>query len=114
MMNASSASSPKPPGATIIHASHAVIFGSGGFTHNADLRRSYLHGPVFGGCAAIANEGDFVPIAQAVGADMCNMAESWNVLIQLERALAGDPTLQGTFSLVETASWPLTATAAGR
>ncbi len=89
-----------PAGPRFVRGGQAVIFGSGGFTHNVDLRRSYIRGPVFGGCAANSNEGDFVAIAQAVGADMCNMAESWNSVIQLERALAGDPALRGTFNLV--------------
>jgi succinate dehydrogenase/fumarate reductase flavoprotein subunit len=89
-----------PWGQSVSRAAKAVIFGSGGFTHSVELRRSFLRGPVFGGCAAITNEGDFVPIAQAVGADMRNMTESWNTPIQLERALAGDPTLTGTFSVV--------------
>jgi hypothetical protein len=87
-------------GPRAIRASRAVVFGSGGFTHNAELRRSFLRGPVFGGCAAPTNEGDFVPIAQAVGADMRNMTEAWSSPIQLERALAGDPTLTGTFCVV--------------
>ncbi|WP_051793105.1 FAD-dependent oxidoreductase [Amycolatopsis jejuensis] len=89
-----------PRGRRAVHAARAVIFGSGGFTHNADLRRSYLRGPVFGGCAAATNEGDFVAIAQSLGADLRNMAESWNTPIQLERAVAGDPALTGTFSVV--------------
>ena len=89
-----------PRGRRTIRAAQAVIFGSGGFTHNVAMRRSFIRGPVFGGCAASSNEGDFVPIAQAIGADMRNMTESWNTPIQLERALTGDPTLTGTFSVV--------------
>ena len=89
-----------PSGERKIHAGRAVVFGSGGFAHNAELMRAYLHGPVVGGCAAITNEGDFVPIAQALGAEMRNMSEAWNVPIQLERALARDPTLKGTFNIV--------------
>lgn len=89
-----------PEGPRALRASRAVVFGSGGFTHDADLRRSFLRGPVFGGCAAVTNEGDFVAIAQAAGADMRNMGEAWSSPIQLERALAGDPTLTGTFCVV--------------
>ena len=54
-------------------ARKAVIFASGGFTHDVDLRKNYLSAPVFGGCAAPTNEGDFVHIGSAVGAELRNM-----------------------------------------
>ncbi len=44
-------------------ARKAVVFCTGGFTHNIELRKNYLAAPVFGGCAARSNEGDFVFIA---------------------------------------------------
>jgi 3-oxosteroid 1-dehydrogenase len=43
-------------------ARKAVIFASGGFTHDVELRQNHLSAPVFGGCAALTNEGDFVRI----------------------------------------------------
>ncbi len=89
-----------PDGERWIHAARGVVLATGGFTHDPELRRTHLHGPVFGGCAAIENEGDSVPIAQALGAQMRNMGESWNVPILLERALARDPALRGTFNIV--------------
>jgi 3-oxosteroid 1-dehydrogenase len=46
-----------------IGARKAVIFATGGFTHNVELRRNFLNMPVYGGCAAVTNEGDFVYIA---------------------------------------------------
>ena len=69
-------------------ARKGVIFGSGGFTYNAELCRSYLRGPIFGGCAAPTNEGDFVLIAQAAGAEMGNMSNAWWGPCVLEQALA--------------------------
>jgi succinate dehydrogenase/fumarate reductase flavoprotein subunit len=89
-----------PDGDRWIHAAQAVILATGGFTHDPELRRSYLAGPVYGGCAASTNEGDAVAIAQSLGAEMRNMGESWNVPIVFERALARDPTLTGTFNIV--------------
>lgn len=64
-----------------------VIFASGGFTHNADLRRNFLKGPVFGGCAAPGSTGDFVAIGGAVGAQLGNMANGWWCQIPLEQAI---------------------------
>lgn len=79
-------------------ARKAVVFGSGGFTHDLELRKNYLSAPVYGGCAAVTNEGDFVYIANAVGAQMRNMNYSWMCPVVLEKALSNDPSLIGTFS----------------
>jgi 3-oxosteroid 1-dehydrogenase len=79
-------------------ARKAVIFASGGFTHDATMRKNFLSVPVFGGCAARSNEGDFVHIGAAAGAELRNMNYAWMCPIVLEKALADDPTLIGTFS----------------
>lgn len=79
-------------------ARKAVIFASGGFTHDADLRKNHLSQPVFGGCAAMTNEGDFVHIGAAVGANLRNMNYAWMCPIVFEKAVKKDPTLIGTFS----------------
>ncbi len=83
-----------------IRASRAVVFATGGFAHNPDLCDSHLPGPVFGGCAALTNEGDFVPIAQKLGAAMRNMNQAWNAPLVLERALRRDPALTSAFNIV--------------
>ena len=46
-------------------ARKAVIFASGGFTHDVELRENLLAFAVLGGCAVLANEGDFVAISSA-------------------------------------------------
>lgn len=79
-------------------ARKAVIFATGGFTHDADLRKNYLSAPVFGGCAAVTNEGDFVHIGSAVGASLRNMNYSWMCPVVFEKAVNKDPSLIGTFS----------------
>lgn len=85
-------------GSVRVKARKAVIFASGGFTHDAELRRNFLSAPVFGGCAAHSNEGDFVLIGSAVGAALRNMNYAWMCPIILEKALKRDPALSGTFS----------------
>jgi hypothetical protein len=80
------------------HARKAVIFATGGFTHNQELRKHFQSAPVFGGCAANTNEGDFVYIAGALGAQLRNMNYAWMCPIVLEKALQQDPELIGTFS----------------
>src|SRR4051794_10423842 len=80
-------------------ARKAVVFATGGFTHDVDLRRNFLHAPVYGGCAALANEGDFLAIAGPVGAQLRNMNYAWMCPVPLERAVARDPGLSGMFSV---------------
>ncbi len=79
-------------------ARKAVVFCTGGFTHDVELRKNYLSVPVYGGCAAKSNEGDFIYVASAVGAQLRNMNYAWMCPIVFEKAIAGDPGLIGTFS----------------
>ncbi len=74
-----------------IRARKAVIFGSGGYTHNKDYMLHFQRGPHFGGCAAPTNTGDFIKMAGAIGAQLGNMAGAFRAEIVLEQAIA-DPT----------------------
>jgi succinate dehydrogenase/fumarate reductase flavoprotein subunit len=80
-------------------ARKGVVFATGGFTHDVELRRNFLAGPVYGGCAALSNEGDFVRIASPLGAQMRNMNYAWMCPISLEKAVAKDPAMCGMFSV---------------
>ena len=85
-------------GASIaIGARKGVIFGSGGFTHDQELRENFLAVPAVGGCAARTNEGDFVRIGAAAGAQLRNMQFAWRCAINLHKAANNDPEMQGTF-----------------
>jgi 3-oxosteroid 1-dehydrogenase len=81
-----------------VRARKAVIFATGGFTHDVDMRKNFLSAPVLGGCAAVTNEGDFVNIGASVGAQLRNMNYAWMCPIVLEKALNHDASLIGTFS----------------
>jgi len=87
-----------PKGKKRFLARKAVVFCTGGFTHNVELRKNFQSAPVYGGCAANSNEGDFVYIAGAVGAQLRNMNYAWMCPIVFEKAMARDPELIGTFS----------------
>jgi hypothetical protein len=82
-----------------VHARKAVVFATGGFTHDVELRRSFLSAPVYGGCAATTNEGDFVAIASNLGAPLRNMNYAWMCPIPLEKAVARKPDMIGMFSV---------------
>jgi len=87
-------------GATVrLRARKAVIFATGGFTHNVELRRNFLNGPIYGGCAAPSNEGDFVSLAAPLGVQLRNMNYAWMCPIPLEKAVARDGSISGMFSV---------------
>jgi 3-oxosteroid 1-dehydrogenase len=87
-----------PKGKKRFFARKAVVFCTGGFTHNVELRKNFQAVPIYGGCAANSNEGDFVYIASTVGAQLRNMNYAWMCPIVFEKAMARDPELIGTFS----------------
>ncbi|MCB1502033.1 MAG: FAD-dependent oxidoreductase [Bauldia sp.] len=79
-------------------ARKAVVFATGGFTHDPELRQHHLSAPVKGGCAAVTNEGDFVHIGAAMGAHLRNMNYAWMCPVVFEKVVNKDPGLIGTFS----------------
>lgn len=78
---------PMPENVIEIRARKAVVFGSGGFTHNREIRDKFLRGPIFGGCEVLTNEGDILPIATRVGAQMSNMNQAFWTQVILEPTL---------------------------
>jgi 3-oxosteroid 1-dehydrogenase len=81
-------------------ARKAVIFATGGFTHDEELRRNNLALPLFPGCAVRTNEGDFLRIAMPLGAQPRNMNSAWLCPVPLEKSVAGRPDLSGIFTMV--------------
>jgi len=73
-----------------IRARQAVIFGSGGYTHNPELMLRFQRGPHFGGCSAPSNTGDFIQMGGAIGAKLGNTAGAFRAEIVLEQAI-NDP-----------------------
>ena len=71
-----------------IGARKGVVFATGGFTHNVEMCRQFLKGPIYGGCAVPSAEGDFVGIGTAAGARLGNMQNAWWVQIPLEESIA--------------------------
>lgn len=80
-----------------VRARKGVIFGSGGFIHNPDLRKNFLRGPVYGGCTVAAAEGDFVTMGAAAGAALGNMNNAWWAQILLEHAIANSAVAMNVF-----------------
>jgi 3-oxosteroid 1-dehydrogenase len=70
-----------------VRARKAVVFATGGFTHDPVLAREHLRGHIWGGCAAPGSTGDFVHIATRAGAVLGNMSNAWWGQIPVEVAL---------------------------
>lgn len=73
--------------AIAVRARKGVIFGSGGFTQNPDLRLNFLRGPVYGGCAVPTNQGDLIYMTTPLGAQLGNMNNAWWAQAVLESVL---------------------------
>jgi len=86
-------------GSVRIRARRAVIFASGGFTHDEALRTAFLAAPVMGGCAALTNEGDIIRATSKAGAQLENMKNAWLAPIPLEKAVAKDGSMVSTFAM---------------
>lgn len=68
-------------------AKKAVLFATGGFTHNPALADSFLRGKIWGRCAAPGSTGDFVSIAAGLGAPLGNMSNAWWGQVPVEVAV---------------------------
>jgi hypothetical protein len=74
-------------GRVTVGARRGVIFGTGGMEHNRELRERFLRGPIVGTCGAPTNRGDFIPIAERLGAALANTREAWWTQLPLEPCL---------------------------
>ena len=80
-----------------MRARRGVVFASGGFTHDDELVRNFQPGPIFGGCAVPTNQGDFVRIAESLGARLGHMQSAWRAQVVLEQALQFSSTPDDVF-----------------
>ena len=60
-----------------IQAHGGVVFGSGGFTHDPELRERFLRGPIAGGSGVPSNTGDLVRIGTDAGVAFGGMHYAW-------------------------------------
>ncbi len=60
-----------------VAARGGVVFGSGGFAHDPELRERFLLAPVVGGSGVPSNTGDLVKMATRAGASLGPMHHGW-------------------------------------
>ena len=80
-----------------IRARKGTIFGTGGYAHNLDMIRRYQDVFVYGSCAQLSAQGDFIPIAERMGAKLGNLQGAWRCAVVLEDALQNRSVGAGMF-----------------
>lgn len=78
-------------------ARQGVMFGTGGYSHNADLMQQFQPGPVYGGCAAPTNTGDFISIGGRAGAKIGNTHGAWRSDSSIELFLENPDGMSNLF-----------------
>lgn len=81
----------------MIKANKAVVFGTGGYAHNTELLELHQKPGLYGSCAAPGATGDFVAMAQKVGAKMGRLDTAWRTQVVFEEALANRALGGGVF-----------------
>jgi 3-oxosteroid 1-dehydrogenase len=77
-----------------VHARRGVFFGSGGFLRDPELAARHLPGRVYGALSALTNTGDFLRLAQGIGAATANLRHAWWGEVPIQWAL-DDPQPSG-------------------
>ena len=75
-------------GVVRVRARKAVIFGTGGYSHNLDYVRLYQRTFLYGSCATPYATGDFITIAGAAGARLGNLGSAWRSQALIEECIA--------------------------
>ena len=78
-----------------IRARRGVVFCTGGFSHNDDLRDQYLSGLLVPGCSVPTNQGVLVEVSRRLGAPLIHMNAAFMSPIQYEWVLARRPGDRG-------------------
>jgi succinate dehydrogenase/fumarate reductase flavoprotein subunit len=81
-----------------IKANRGVVFGSGGYAHNVDLVEQHQIS-LYGACAMPGSTGDFIEMAQEIGAKMGPLGTAWRTQVVLGEALENRAIGLGAFVL---------------
>jgi 3-oxosteroid 1-dehydrogenase len=81
-----------------IRTARGVVFGTGGYAHNVDLVEKHQIA-LYGACAMPGSTGDFIPMAQEIGATMGALGTAWRTQVLLEEALQNRAIGLGAFVL---------------
>lgn len=86
-----------PEGLKRARGRQAVIVATGGYAHNTDMIQRYQEVFAYGSCAMPSSQGDFIPLASRVGAQLGNLHGAWRCGVVLEQALENRSVGTGLF-----------------
>ena len=86
-----------PEGLKRIRGRQAVIVATGGYAHNTDMIQRYQEVFAYGSCAMPSSQGDFIPLASRLGAQLGNLHGAWRCGVVLEQALENRSVGTGLF-----------------
>jgi predicted oxidoreductase len=81
-----------PDGARRFLGRKAVIFATGGFTHNRELMDRHMPGYIPGGGAASQSRGDFVSLTKDLDVELAHMDKAWLGEVPVEFAIQSPET----------------------
>ena len=84
---------------TRIRTRRGVVFATGGFSQNPDLRLRFLDQFYVGACAARTNTGDLLPIAAKADADLANLNLAMRAPMVIERLVRDPAGVRGSFMI---------------
>jgi 3-oxosteroid 1-dehydrogenase len=73
-----------PDGEVSLYARKGVVFATGGYPHNRERTLQHFPGGLYGSCAVPTARGDFLDIAERLGAELGNMGAGWGTQHPLE------------------------------
>jgi succinate dehydrogenase/fumarate reductase flavoprotein subunit len=73
-----------PEGSVEIRARKGVVFATGGYPHNPERMTQFFPARMYGSCAVGTARGDFIAIAERLGAELGNMGRGWGTEHPLE------------------------------
>lgn len=84
----------------VFAANQGVIFGSGGYSHDAERMLQWQRGPHYGGCSVPTNTGDFIGMAGTIGAQMGNTPGAFRAQSMIEVFLDNPSGSSNVFYLI--------------
>ena len=82
------------------NANLAVVFGTGGYTHNEEYMLQFQRGPHYGGCSVPTNTGDFIKLGGQIGARIGNTAGDFRSQNLIEKNVDYPGSVANLFYLI--------------
>lgn len=83
-----------------VQARKGVLMATGGYAHNEDLKKQWMHRPLQHSCEIRDNQGDGHLMGMAVGAQMANLGDAWWMPYMVNGELGPDEETYASLQVV--------------